>query len=676
ASTVTKFDNLESNALKTMEFQQTQVEMLRSEQLADRVIGSLALTDNALFNKNIGNEEAASAEASGMLASLRGLIRRDNPDAHANALLPEEELQRITQNSILQIFNNRFGVSPVKNSELIRLSFFSPDPKLSADIVNASMDAFVDMHMDGNLKASQDAARYLDKQIKGAQVKLEKSEQDLQEFARKIGIVSLDPKTNITIKQMEEFNESLARARADRIAKEGRYLENKNADKGELTQITENQLIQNLKNQYATLRAEYENLAVTFKADYPKMRQLKARMDDINSRILIERQAIFSSVKNEYETALRVEKELEKQTNAQKDKALEQEKVAIQFKIYEREVETNKSIYQSLLQRSKEIEATVGATLTNIQIIDAARPPLYPFKPKVALNLMLGAALGLMMGIGLAFLTEFFDNTIKGPDELSSRYKIPVLGVIPYDKEGSENRQHIAFKFYQDPRSAMAEALRTTMTSVRLSAADEQPKTLLLTSILAEAGKTVLSANIALSFLAEEERCLLIDVDLRKPSIHKLFELPQQNRGLTNVLTGLNKLDEVIIRHEQYRGLDIITSGPLPPNPAELLASKRMRMLLEYAGKHYDRIILDGPPYQGFAEILSLAHIVDGVILVAVEGHTPREGVRHFRNAVTHVNGYLLGAILNKSGKRKSLNSYGSYQYYSYNYEYGRDKKA
>ncbi|MDO5674092.1 MAG: polysaccharide biosynthesis tyrosine autokinase [bacterium] len=672
-NTVTKFDNLESTALKTMEFQQTQVEMLKSEQLANRVIASLSLSQQPLFNNEVKDN---AEESTGMFSHLRGLIRSENPGAHARAILPEEEQERITQNSILKIFNGRFGVSPVKNSELVRISFFSPDPKLSADIVNAGMDAFIDMHMDGNIKASQDAARYLDKQIQSAQIKLEKSEQDLQEFARKIGVVSLDPKTNMTFKQMEELNESLAKARADRIAKEGRYLQNRNAASGELTQIMENELIQNLKNQHATLRAEYENLAVTFKADYPKMRQLKARMDDLNSRIMVERQAIFSSIKNEYDTALRVEQELEKQANVQKDRALDLEKVAIQYKIYEREVETNKSIYQSLLQRSKEIEATVGAALTNIQIIDAARPPLYPFKPKVAMNLLLGAALGLMGGVGLAFLTEFFDNTIKGPDEFISRYKISVLGLIPFAKEGDDGRQAIAFKYYQDPRSPVAEAMRTTMTSVRLSAADAQPKTLLITSILPGAGKSSLSVNMALSFLGEGERCLLIDVDLRKPSLHRTFDLPQQSKGLTNVLTGLNKLNEVIVHHEQYHGLDFITSGPLPPNPAELLASKRMRTLLDFVSQRYDRIILDGPPYQGFAEILNLAHIVDGVILISVEGSTPREGVKHFKNSIAHVNGRLLGTIINKSGKNSGLKGYGGYKYYSYNYDYGKAGKA
>jgi capsular exopolysaccharide synthesis family protein len=230
----------------------------------------------------------------------------------------------------------------------------------------------------------------------------------------------------------------------------------------------------------------------------------------------------------------------------------------------------------------------------------------------------------------------------------------------------------MAMKFFNEPRSPVAEAFRTTMTSVRLSVADNPPKTILVTSILPGAGKSSMSTNAAFSYLAEEESCLIIDVDLRKPSLHKIFATSRKKLGLSSVLTGMAKLDEVISK-TAFPGLDFISSGPLPPNPAELLSSKRMRQLLTVATQHYDRVILDGPPYQGFAEILVLSHMVDGVILIAVEGDTPREGVKHFRKAVVNVGGRILGAIVNKSGRKKGFSSYGSYKYYAYNYKYGEE---
>jgi capsular exopolysaccharide synthesis family protein len=670
---LTKFDSLEGGALKTMEFQQTQVKMLQSEQLASRIIDSLDLAQNKVFNPQIEGKPG-EAQAASLITSLKNFIRTDTSSG-ADSLLSEEALQQVLQNSMLNAFKTQFNVSPVKNSELIEVSFASPDPDLSAAITNAAMNEFFNMHMDGSLKASRDASKFLDKQIRNAQINLEKSEVDLQAFARKIGVVSLDPKTNLTFRQMEELNEALAKARSDRITKEARYQQNKVVGEGELTQIMNNELIQNLKNQQATLRGDYENLATTFKSDYPKMRQLKARIDDIDQRIAIEKQSIYDAIKNDYDTALQTENFLASRTEEQKQRALDLEKQATQYKIYEREVETNKSIYQSLLQRSKEIEATVGATVTNIQIIDTARSPLFPFKPRVALNLLLGIVLGLMAGVGTAFVFEYFDNTIKNPDELADRFHIPVLGLIPFDKESLDNRKTMALKFFNDPRSPVAEAFRTTMTSVRLSVADNPPKTLLFTSILPGAGKSSLSVNAGLSYLSGDEKCLLIDVDLRKPSLHKIFRNGDKGKGLSSVLTGMAKLDEVI-ESTDFPGLDLISSGPLPPNPAELLSSKRMRQLLEVVSQKYDRVILDGPPYQGFAEILVLANMVDGVILISAEGDTPREGVKHFRNSIANIGGRILGAIINKSGRKKGYGSYGSYKYYAYNYEYGQKAKS
>ena len=673
AGNLTNFENVESSALKTMEFQETQVKMLQSEQLANRVIERLELASHKVFNPAL-EARPGEAQASGLMDTLKGFIRADEQGDEID-LLSEEAKEQMLQDNLLKTFKEQFGVTPVKNSELIEVSFASPDPELSAAIVNSAMDAFLDMHMDGNLKASRDAGKFLEKQIHAAQVKLEKSEQDLQAFARKIGIVSLDPKTNLTFRQMEEFNDALAKARAERIAKEARYNQNPGPEGIELTQVMDNKLIQDLKSQHSTLRAEYENLGVTFKADYPQMRQLKARMDDVEARIAGEKRAIFETIKNDYLTALKTELYLEEKTEEQKQKSLDLEQKATQYKIYEREVNTNKSIYQSLLQRAKEIEATVGATMTNIQVIDAARAPLYPYKPRVAMNLLLGIALGLMGGMGAAFLLEHFDNTIKNPDELVDRFRIPVLGVIPYDKEAVDNRAAMALKFYQDPRSPVAEAFRTTMTSVRLSVADDPPKTLLLTSILPGAGKSSLSVNTALSYVSEDEKCLLIDVDLRKPSLHKVLSGGDKSVGLSSVLSGLVKLGEAI-QPTDFPNLDYIGSGPLPPNPAEMLSSKRMRQLLGVVAQKYDRVILDGPPYQGFAEILVLAHMVDGVILVTTEEDTPREGVKHFRNAINNIGGRILGAIINKAGRKKGLGSYGSYKYYAYDYEYGKDRNS
>ncbi|PHR27859.1 MAG: lipopolysaccharide biosynthesis protein [Desulfotalea sp.] len=669
---LTQFEGLRSTATKTMEFQQTQVHLLQSEQLATRVIDRMDLTNNLHFNSK-ARSSSGEAQAQGLVDTLMSFIRPDE-DSDTLNLLNEENQNRILVDQSLLRFHNLFQVRPIRNSELIEVSFSATSPVLAAEVTNTSMDEFINMAMDSKLRASHDASRFLAKQIENAQIKLENSEIELQAFARKIGIVSLDPKSNLVMRQLEELNDALAKARSVRISKEARYQQSLLGGSANYFQMILNELIQNLKNKHASLLAEYKQLSATFKPMYPKLVQLKAQMDNIEASIYEEKQAIIDSIKNDYFTAVKTEEYLAERTEEQKERAMSLAEKATQYKIYLRGVESNKSIYQSLLQRSKEIEATVGASVTNIEIIDTARPPLYPFKPRVTLNLALGFILGLVGGVGAAFLFEYFDNTIKSPDEMTDRFGIPVLGLIPFDKAAVDNRKLMALKFFDDPRSPVAEAIRTTMTSVRLSVADVPPKTILVTSILPGAGKSSLASNSCFSYLAEDERCLLIDVDLRKPSLHNVFKDGMRGKGLSSVLSGMAKLSEVISATD-YPGLDFISSGPLPPNPAELLSSKRMRQLLQLVSRNYDRVILDGPPYQGFAEILVLSNMVDGVILVSVEGNTPREGVKHFKHAVTNVGGRILGTIINKTGQKSGYSSSSGYRYYSYNYQYGQDSQ-
>ena len=673
---VTKFENLETNIVKMKEFQQTQVKLLQSEQLAGRVIAKLNLDENPLFNP----QAAEAGESAGIGSQIKGIARairnfiRFQDDQQALQQLSEEAQQQILYDKVLKTFQESFEVTPVKNSELIEISFEAPESQLAARIVNTAMQEFLNMQMDSQVDIAKTAGQFLEKKILAAQIKLEQSEKALTEFSRRVGLVSLDPKLNLVMKQLEELNDALAKARTERISREAIYQQAISENSMNLPQILNDPLIQELKTQYAALQAEYQDLSITFKPAYPKMQQLAAKMKDISDRIESEKKRIIDSIKNEYETALKREQYLTQRAEQQKKKAIDLNDKATQYRILSREVDTNKSIYQSLLQRSKEIDATLGADALNIQIVDRARPPIVPYKPKIARNLLLGLLLGLFGGIGIAFVQEFLDNTIKNPDELVDRFHIPVLGLIPFDRENTEDKKRLALRFYHEPRAPMTESIRTAMTSVELSASENPPRTILVTSVLAGAGKSTFSSNAALSYLSSGEKCLLIDVDLRKASLHHIYADGDKGKGLSNVLTGTESLKKVI-RKTEFDGLDFISSGPLPPNPAELLASKRMRQLLGIVGKQYDHVILDGPPFQGFAEILVLSNMVDGVILITVEGETPREGVRHFRKSVLNVGGRILGAIINKAGRKKGYGSYGygSYKYYSYNYDYGED---
>jgi capsular exopolysaccharide synthesis family protein len=680
---MTSFQSLESNRYRFgVDFQETQIKLMQSEQVASRVIKALNLAEDPVFSgkkapgekdKEADQEPGIFSQAIEMIAMLRDFIRfkDDSGEKEAQPVLSPEAQARIQENALLGKFRGGLRVSPVRKSELIKVSFSSPDPTLAARIVNSILHEFINMQMDNRLELSKNASKFLAMKIKNSQIELESSEKKLTAFSRRIGIVSLDPKSNMIMKQLEELNAALATARAVRLSKEAIYQQAISGDSSNLNQILDNPLVQQLQQQYSMLESQYEDLSTTFKSGHPKMKQLKARMDKLKGQISVEKEKIVAAIKNDYETALKTQLYLEKNAEEQKQRAINLGEKATQYKILAREVETNKSIYESLLQRAKEIEATVGASAANIQIIDEARVPLYPYKPRVARNFLLGLILGLFAGVGAAFLLEYMDNTIKNPDELALRYHIPILGLIPFIKGRNISIEEMGTRYFKEPRSPLSESIRTAMTSIDLSAVDRPPKSILVTSILPGAGKSTISSNMALSFLSSGKNCLLIDADLRKPSLHKVYHAASRSKGLSSVLTGLEKLQDVIHKTD-YEGLHFISSGPLPPNPAELISSRRMRELLKVCCKYYDHVIIDSPPYQGFAELLVLANMVDGTILITVEGDTPRDGVSHFRKSLLNIGGNILGTIMNKTGRKKGYGgSYGGYKYYAYNYEYG-----
>jgi capsular exopolysaccharide synthesis family protein len=430
-------------------------------------------------------------------------------------------------------------------------------------------------------------------------------------------------------------------------------------------------VIASLKDQYAQLRSEYEDLTTTFHGEYPKVKTLGARMLTIDGRIKNEEEKIFRSIKNEYQTAIEKVEAMQARVDRQKQLAMDLNERATQYTIMSREVGTNKAIYQSLLQRVKEIESMVGVSSSNIHIIDRAALPIFPFKPKVKLNLLLAIVVGFLAGLGCAFLVEYFADTITNPDQITERFQIPILGVVPLTKSNGQGLEKI---FISDPRAPLSEAIRTTKVSIQLSGADTNSKSFLITSTTPSEGKTTLAINLAMSFAVAGEKVVLIDSDLRKPRIHKVFDIKNggNGKGLSSFLAGVT--DTMHLCASETENLRIIPSGPIPPNPVELLASKRFKKLLDQLAETYDRIILDGPPHHGFADILVLSQQVGGIVLVSSIGETSREALRHFKKGINNVNGHILGCIVNKVNTAKR---YGYRSYYSYYqaYDYQEDKK-
>jgi capsular exopolysaccharide synthesis family protein len=293
--------------------------------------------------------------------------------------------------------------------------------------------------------------------------------------------------------------------------------------------------------------------------------------------------------------------------------------------------------------------------------------PIFPFKPKVKLNLLLAIVVGFLAGLGCAFLFEYFADTITNPDQISERFQIPILGVVPLAKSDGFPLEKT---FITDPRAPLSEAIRTSKVSIQLSGAETHSKSFLITSTTPAEGKTTLAINLAMSFAVAGEKVVLIDSDLRKPRIHKVFDIKNgsNGHGLSSYLAGVT--DTMHLCAGDTENLRIIPAGPIPPNPVELLASERFKKLLDQLAQKYDRIILDGPPHHGFADILVLSQQVGGIVLVSSIGETSREALRHFKKGINNVNGFILGCIVNKvnTAKRYGYRSY--YRYYqAYDYQ-------
>ena len=584
--------------------------------------------------------------------------------------LSPEKMETAKIEGLISAFLSRVKVSPNRTSRLVHVTFESYDPELAARAVNTLADKFISWLMDRRLDATKAAREFLRRQLDEAKANLERAEEELNKFSKIAGIVSLDSKLNIEYKELAEMNNALAGAEAERVAKEALFSQVKEGDYNSLPQVLDSEIIQNLKEEQAKLQSEYNNMALILKPKYPRMKRLAAQIAEIDARILKETNRVADSIKKDYEAALKKEELLRKQSQQKKNAVGDLNERATQYNILKREVDTNKSIYQSLLQRLKETEVTSGIKASNVQVVDYASTPLSPYKPNVRFNLLIAIAMGLMGGVFLAFLLEYFDNTIKTPDEIRDRLFLPVLGAVPRAYEA--NGREIEKAMVSNPKSPIAESFRTIRVSLSLSFPEHPPRSVLITSSQPLEGKTTVSSNLAISLVQAGSKVLIMDADLRKPRLHKIFlNGDGSTYGLSTYLTRAVEIKE-LIKPTEVKGLDILPSGAIPPNPVELLSSTKMKELLgELAGK-YDYIIVDSPPAVGVADALALSTMVDGVIIVASTGITQKEALRHLKRQLTGLRAQILGVILNRLEAGKRGYGYSYYYYYSH-YDYGEE---
>ncbi len=653
-----------------MDYYQTQYKILESRSLAKRVIQSLKLSEHPEFLSL--PETPFSKWRSGMIDSISTLFSKG--EFKSSGKEPSESEK---ETLLINTFLKKLKVEPLRNSRLVKVHFDSYYPELSMQVSNAIATTYIQQNLENRFVTTEQARQWLTKQLEDLKARVERADEELQAFGSKHDIISLEEKENVHLQRLKELNEALTKAESERIAKEALYKQAKERDFDSLPSILENKLIMDLKQAYIQIEAQYMKLSETFKPNYPEMVRLKSQMETIQKRIDSEINRIITGIKNDYESSLRRESLLRKAFGQQKARVMEMNEKAIQYNILKREADTNKELYRGLLQRMKEAGVSAGITASNIQIVDQAEFPTKPHKPNKMLNLILAVVVGLFLGVGLAFFFEYLDNTVKAPEDVEQLVRLPSFGMVPKLSIERKRRMErgdsapVELITYAHPKSMLSEAYRNIRTSILLSFPEKPPKKMAITSPNPAEGKTTTVINTAIALSQTGARVLIIDSDLRKPRVHKIFNGEDNGLGLSNFLSGHTNL-EAIIRATEVPNLFYISSGPIPPNPSELIGSNLFRSMIGSLEERFDHIIFDCPPVLGFADSLILSSFMDGVILVVVGGQTPRETLQRAKEVLFQINAKILGVVINQVNIYRS--DYG-YYYYRYHYYYGKEGK-
>jgi len=632
------------------EFLNTQYELLRSRALAERVANEMNLTAETLEGLN----------DPGWLGRVIGLLR-PAPKAKAEAVNRPQGSEALLQQAT-GVIQGGLSVDPIKESRLVRLSFDSPDPAFSARVVNAVAEGFIASSLERRMGTTSYAKTYLEDQLQQTKGKLEEAERKLVEFAQQQGLVNTGAEgTSLATQNLTQLNAMLAEAQSERIRAASRW---RQASVGALAaDMQAGTNISAMQQQRATLQLEYQQMLQTFKPDYPQMVSLKSQIDEVQRQIAGETGRARSAVKAEYDAAVAREGMLKGQIANLRGEALDTDSRSIQYNILKREADTNRQMYDSLLQRFKEVGAAGDVRTNNISIVDRAQGG-FRFKPNLFKNLAMGLLAGLLLGILLAFVLEFLDDTLKTPDDLEQKLKLAVLGIIP--KLGpKQNVTEVA----ADSRSAFSEAYRSVRTALQFSTDHGVPRSLLVTSPSPSEGKSTTALALARNFAQLGKRVLLIEADLRNPSLHRTLGVKGE-AGLSNLLSGSNSLKEVTLDTDDDR-LKVILAGPLPPNPAELLSGSKFVSMLTVACERYDQIIIDGPPVLGLADSPILANVVEGTLLVITSGKTRINTAQAAQKRLLAARARIVGALLTKYDAKAAGYGYGYHYNYDGYYAYG-----
>lgn len=635
-------------------FLQTQIQVLRSDKLAWRTVEELRLAETPEFS--------AFRATPGSAAEKRKL-------------------------ALIDAFRNRLRVQLVPRTRMLLVGFESSDPRLAAQAATALVNNYVDYNFREKYDATRQVSGFMEQQLDELKAKVEKSQQALVEYERQHEIVNTSEKQNVLEQMLSDVSRDLTTAESERIQKESLYRQVA-ARRVSIAALARSDLLQKLEEKAAELRGQYTEVSAQYGPKFPRALRLQRQMAEYDAQIGREQSRVIERLHNDYQAAVSREKLAAQAFARQKEQLGKLNQLLVQHNILQRDFESNQQLYQSLLQRLKDATVSAGLRSTNIHVVDSALPPAVPVRPRKALNIALGLLAGVVLGVMAAFVQEGLDRSVNSADQIETLLFAPALAVIPLDRAArparalsarwpghpaaSRHRGEVALTVCRRPKSVLAESYRALRTAVLLSSAPRAPRSVLVTSAHMGEGKTVTALNLAQALAQRKGPVLIVDCDLRKGGVARALGLSAE-KGISTVLTGADALEDALQQYAPQPSLWVLPCGPVPPNPAELLASDRMAELWKELSGRYEHLVIDSPPVLLVTDATILSTLADGVVLVAESGKTPRGALLRTRRILDDAGARILGVALNKLDQRHG--GYYDYGYYRYGYhhygEYG-----
>lgn len=649
------------------EYLQTQFELLKSRALAERVVRQLNLTTHAEFDPRQQPEP---------LIDIKGLLANFDFHKVVPATMPGdlEDPEALTEaeifDQVTRSFMERVTIAPQGKSQLVQVQVEMADAQTAAIAANALANGFIESQLEATMEMSMTATNWMNSRLGELRTKLKDSEDRLQAFREAENLVDVDGVTTISAAELSLTGDRMIDARRQRAEAESQYRQVQAMRGGgwqrlaTIPAVLGHPLIQQFKTEQAKAQAKVEELSKRYGPRHPAMTAARSELSAAEGSLKGQVEQIVAGIERNYQLALANENSLRASFNANKSQIQDISRKEFQLRELQREVDGNRALYDTFMTRLKETAATADLETANARVVDPATVPTKPVKPKKTLIVAIAALLALFAGVGLTLLLDALNNTFKSTEEIENRLNIPVLGILPQMKV--QERRELARMFTADTDKSFSESIRTIRTGVVLSGMDHPHKVMVITSSIPGEGKSTVSANLAFA-LGQMERVLLIDADLRRPTLAKSFEFPVGTPGLANLIAGTARLEECI---QQVDGIDMICAGTVPPNPLELLSSPRFAKAVEVLKNKYDRIIIDSPPTQAVSDAIVLSTFADSLLYVvkSASTHIPlvEKGVGQLLQNNAPVKGIVLNQVDIKKAKRYGYSYGGYYDYYGY----------